>query len=433
MNRFFFIGLSIAITAFIAANFLLLFGEKSVLPKTFYVAETERAYTHTYTEKLPKEAVTAPNRTTEIYVQEREAIDQWLVKEGDTVQAGSELASLNEAETEEQRAIWEAERDALQNELSEVELSLSNLVLERPVAADPYTDNQTYNDSFVNENGDTTDVNVNVDLGVDVPQDAPYAAAIAEAEQHIASIQSKLAVIEAQLNQSLANPALISPEEGVVASVNRDSEPMSVEIYSNDKIFITYVLEDEWQEVAADDRVMVHVDGMDQAVSGTVLAVSPLPAVDSKWLEAYNALDPVDQKNPIAIYEVRIAADTPVDGTVPFGATANAEIVTEEAPDAVAVPEPWIFDRNADSGSVLQLQTDGRAANIPVTVSFDVDGKAVLSEGIAPGTITANEKTIRNFQGSPKVFVPFPSNQPNYEFAKSTNWRKYVEYLLARQ
>ncbi|MDN7241754.1 efflux RND transporter periplasmic adaptor subunit [Planococcus sp. N028] len=426
MNRFFFIGLSIAVTAFIASNFLLLFSEKSTLPKTVYIGETEPAFANTYTEKLPKEAVTAPNKSTQIYVQDREAIDQWLVKEGDTVQAGSELASLNEAETEEQRALWEAERDALQNELSEVELSLSNLVLERPIGG---TDSGRINDSITDSDGNITDVNVNVD----VPQDAPYAAAIAASEQRIASIESELAVVEAQLNQSLANPALISPEEGVVASINRDSEPMSIEIYSNDKIFVTYVVEDEWRDVEAQDRVMVHVDGMGPAASGTVLSVSTLPATDNKWLEAYKALDPVNQKNPIAIYEVQIATDAPIEGNIPFGATANAEIVTNEAPEAVALPEDWIFGRADQSGSVLQLQTDGRAAAIPITINFETDGKAVLAEGIAPGMIVANNEQLRNFQSPPKVFIPFPSERPNYEFAKNTHWRKYVGYLLARQ
>ncbi|PSL40652.1 HlyD family secretion protein [Planomicrobium soli] len=426
MNKFFFVGLSISVTAFIAANFILLFDEKSVIPKTVYIGETDRAYAHTYLEKLPKEAVIAPNKSTQIYVQDREAIDQWLVKEGDEVQAGSELASLNEAETEEQRALWEAERDALQAELAEVELSLSNLVLERPIGS---TDTGAYNDSITDANGNSTDVNINID----VPQDAPYAAAIAAAEQRVAAIGSQLAVVEAQLNQSLASPALISPEEGVVASINRDSEPMSIEIYSNDKVFVTYILEDEWPDVTVQDRAMVHVKGMEQAASGMVMSVSKLPATDSKWLEAYNALDPVDQKNPIAIYEVQIAADSTVDSIIPFGATANAEIITNEAIDAVALPEPWVFNQAGNTASVIQLQTDGRAATIPVTINFDVDGKAVLAEGIAPGTIVANEKSLRHYRTAPKAFVPFLSEQPNYELAKTTNWRKYVEYLLARQ
>jgi len=39
MNRFFFIGLSIAIVAFLTSNILLLFGEKSIISKELYVSE----------------------------------------------------------------------------------------------------------------------------------------------------------------------------------------------------------------------------------------------------------------------------------------------------------------------------------------------------------------------------------------------------------
>src|SRR5690606_15564815 len=113
LNRFFFIGLSIAVTAFLATNALLMFGDKSILAKDVYVSEYERAYTNTYTEKLAKEALIEPLGTTQIYVQDSEAIEQWLVSEGDVIEAGSELAMLNEAESEDQRAIWQSERDAL--------------------------------------------------------------------------------------------------------------------------------------------------------------------------------------------------------------------------------------------------------------------------------------------------------------------------------
>ncbi|MGI2327706.1 efflux RND transporter periplasmic adaptor subunit [Planococcus sp. YIM B11945] len=432
MNKFFFIGLSIAITAFLAANALLLFGEKSLVAKEVYVSEYERTYANAYTEKMAKEAVAAPLATTEIFVQDTEAIDRWLVKEGDSVEAGTELASLNEAESEEQRTIWEAERDALQAEADEVLLSLSNLVLERPTSDVPFTESNTSTDSITTPDGDTVDLDINLDFGVEVPQDAPYAAAIAAGEQRLAAISSELAVVEAQLNQSPGNPALISPEAGIVSSINRDSEPMSIEIYSNDKVFVTYVIEDEWQDVTAQDRVFVHAEGVGQAVPGTVLSVSQIPAEDSKWLEAYNALDPVKQNNPIAIYEVQIATDAPLEANLPFGSTANASIVTNEAADAVALPEPWIFDRTETAGFVHTLQGNGRAATAPVTINFQVDGKAVLAEGVTPGTIAVHEDTLQNFKSAPKVFMPFISEQPNIDLAKNTNWRKYVEYLLTR-
>ncbi|HSI68206.1 MAG TPA: efflux RND transporter periplasmic adaptor subunit, partial [Planococcus sp. (in: firmicutes)] len=116
MNRLVALGIFIAVAAFVATNALLMFGEKSILPKTVYVHEFEQAYTSDFTEQLPKEAITVPLGTSELYMRELEAVDQWLVSAGDEVEAGTELASLNEAETEEQRAIWESERDAVMNE-----------------------------------------------------------------------------------------------------------------------------------------------------------------------------------------------------------------------------------------------------------------------------------------------------------------------------
>lgn len=432
LNKFFFIGLSVAISAFIAANALLMFGEKSILVKDVYISEYQRAFGSEYQENMPKEAITAPLGTTQIYVQDSEAIEQWLVKEGDPVQAGSELALLNEAETEEQRSIWESERSALESEKSEVQSSLRDLESARSSNDGSASESNADRSTGTNGDGDTIEFNVDLQVGVEVPQDGSYAAGIAQAEQRLAAIESQLAVVNAQLDQRLSNPALISPVDGVVAKVNGDSLPLSIEIYSNDKSFITYAFEDEWQDIAVQDRVMVQAEGMAQAVAGTVLAVSPVPAEDSRWLDAYRALEPTEQPNPLAFYEVRIMPDQPIEDNLPFGHKANAQITVNEAQDAVALPEPWLFDRNEQAGFVHKLSPEGYAIKVPATVSFDTGGKAVLTEGVIPGEVAVEEDRLRRIEASPAVFVPFPIVRPDFELAKDTNWRVYVEYLLAR-
>ncbi|MBB5179431.1 HlyD family secretion protein [Planomicrobium koreense] len=432
MNKFFFIGLSIAVTAFLTANALLLFGEKSIISKNVYVSEYEQAYTDDYEENLPKEAVAAPLSTVQIYVQDSQAIEQWLVEEGDVVQAGSELAALNEAESEDQRAVWESEKSALESEKGEVQSSLQALESARSSNSGSESRSDSDRSSDTDDDGNTVNFNVDLNVGVEVPQDGSYAAGIAQAEQRLAAIDSQLAVVNAQLNQSASTPALISPAEGTIAKINRTEEPLSVEIYSPEKTFVTYLLEDEWHEVAADDRVMVQAEGLGQAVPGTILSVDAIPAEPSKWLEAYKGLDPIEQANPIAFYKVQIGIGSEVEAALPLGSSANAEIIINEAIDVVALPEPWIFDRYDTSGSAYVLSKTGKAALSPVIVGFDVGGKAVLNDGIESGSIVLNERKLREFQKAPRIFVPFPSKQPDYEFAKATNWRKYVEYLLAR-
>lgn len=432
MNKYFVIGLSIAISAFLATNAILLFSEKSQVPKKVYISEYERTYTSTYTEKLPKESVTAPLGATEIFIQDTEAIEQWIINEGDYVEAGTELAILNEAESEEQRAIWQAQETALRSELQEVQGTLQNLERERPRQQTSTPNTSTNRDTVTNADGETIELDISVSMEVEVPQDGSYAAGIAEAEQRIAAIETDLAVIEAQLDQNTATPSLISPIEGIVGKIDARSEPMSIEIYSNEKLFMTYVIEEEWIDVNVDDRVFVHVDGITKAMPGRVHRVSQLPADNSKWLEAYRALDPVDQPNPIAIYEVLIITDEPITDAVPYGKTANASIIINEASDAVALNDSWIFDRYDGIGKTFILNEEGRAEEVPVTIDFGLNGKAVLSEGVVAGQTVVDNDLLRRYGPSPLTFLPFPSIQPDTEHAKNTNWRKYVEYLLAR-
>ncbi len=432
MNKFFFIGLSVAVTAFISANALLMFGEKSIIDKNVYVSEYEQAFTGKYEEMLPKEAVAAPLSTVQIYVQDSRTIERWLVEEGDFVQAGSQLAALNKAESGEQHAIWEAEKKALEAEKTQVQSSLASLESARATNRGGESRGTSDGVAQTDESGNTVNFNVDLNVDVEVPQDGAYAAGIAQAEQRMAAIESQLAVVNAQLNQSQSTPALISPVEGTVAKINRTTEPFSVEIYSPEKTFVTYLLEDEWHEVAADSRVLVQAEGLAQAVPGTIISVDAIPAAPSQWLEAYQALDPIEQANPIAFYKVQIGIGPEVEAALPLGSSANAQIIINEALNAVALPEKFVIDRYEENGSAFVLSEAGEAKLAPVVIGFDIGGKAVLDSGVVPGSIVLNERKLQYFQKAPRIFVPFPSVQPDYEFAKATPWRKYVEYVLAR-
>ena len=434
MNRFFFVGLSIAIVAFITSNFLLLFGEKSIISKELYVSEYEQAFTHTYTEALPKEALTAPQDTIEIYVQDDEALEQWLVKEGDAVAAGAELARLNESETEDQRAVWQSEQTALQAERGEVQSTLQELLQAQSAQTGNVTDNSNDSTTFpgIGDIEEELRLDVNVSVGVEVPENGAYASAIAQAQQRLASIDSELAVVEAQLAQSSENPALISPVEGVVANINRESAPLSIEIYNNEREFVTYLLEDEWHDVEQADRVMIQAPGIEGAIPGTVTSVSEIPAEESKWFQAYRELGRIDQNNPIAFYEVRITPETPLQDTMPFGSNVNANITLNEAQDAVALRDRWIYDSDDTQGTAYVLNIDGRPDAVPVEIAFAQHGRIILEGGMEAGELVINEEKLHDYPGRPRLFMPFPSRQPNYNYAKNTEWRAYVEYLLAR-
>lgn len=432
MNKFYFVGLSIAIVAFLTANALLMFGEKSILPKSVYVDDYEQTYANTYSTNLFKEALTVPEDTVEIYIQDNEALQQWTVNEGDTVTAGSELAILNEAETVDQRAVWETQKTALEGQRTEVRASLATLEQAKAAQGGAVSRDASNNSEITNEDDEVIKFDVNVSVGVAVPQDGSYAAGIAQAEQQLAAIDSQLAVLNAQLAQNSSSPSVISPVDGTVSKINRETEPLSIEIYSTEKVFLSYVLEDEWPLVQVADLVKIQGEGIDGIVTGTVQSISEMPAKESKWLEAYHQLDPKEQNNPLAYYEMRIVVDAPIESPLPYGNNVNTAITLESASDAVALPISWLFDYDGVTGKAHSLNINGRPKTVSVTTNFEDGTKAVLSEAPEVGTVIIHEEKLEKFVAPPKVFMPFPSRQPDFEEAKNTYWRAYVEYLLAR-
>ena len=339
MNKVTNIAVTVAISAFLAVNFYLLFSDKSIITKSVYVDRYERMTSGDHREELQKEGFIAPEETYTVYVGNDDTIESWLVKEGDPVTVGDELAILQTERAEGQRAVWEAEREALQQQASSVRSMISSLEYEREEAQSDSSSNVNREDNVSDSTTETTvEVGLNVDVQVDVKQDGSFAQAIAAAEQDLAEIERQQTVVDAQLSQNPGRPALISPVDGIVSKVTRTGSTLSVDIFSSQKVIVTYAKNDEWQKIKNGDKVLIQVDGIENALEGTVISVSLAPAIDNEWLQAYKILDATKVKNPLAYYEVRILTDA-TDQSVPFGTNVNAIVIVNEALDAISVKE----------------------------------------------------------------------------------------------
>ena len=433
MNKWITIGLSIAISAFLGANAILLFSEKSVISKAVYVHEYERLAKGDFEELLPKEALVAPLSMNTIYVKNEDTIKDWLVKEGDVVTVGQELATLNTSTADEQRSIWESEREALERQLTDLNSTISTLKSDRAAAASSDTSSSTGNatDNVTEVTEDqTVNVDINVDVGVDVEvsQDGPFAQAIAHTEEKISDVNQQLVVVEAQLAQE-GTAAVISPVEGVVSKIRDKNDRLAIEIYSKDKIIVTYAINEQWQDVQVNDRVRLHADGMDKSIEGTVTEISQVPARDSEYLTTYKALDPKHQPNPLAYYEVRIQPIEPIDN-LPFGNNTNAMIIVNEAGQVASIKMAWLYDRLDQSAVAHVVNQKGYAVKVPVTIAFDWKTRSVISEGVQPGTVAVYEPQLNDYRYAPAIFLPMPIDSPSWKSAKANGWKNYLKFLV---
>ena len=411
------IAVAIVISSFLAMNLYLLFSDKSVIPKSVHIDRYDRMTANDYQQELAKESLIAPQEVYTVYVGDEETVDAWLVQEGDHVNIGDELAYLQTERVEEQRAVWETDVDALRQQYSALMDILSDLESERNKARSASSKN-------VKEN---TEGELNVDVQVDVGQDGSFAQAISATEKELAEIDRQLLVVEAQLSQHTTKPALISPVEGVVSNVTRHGNVLAVDIFSSQRVLVTYAKNDEWQQIESGDRVLIQGEGVEKALEGNVLSVSTTPAGDNEWLHAYKALDDKTVKNPLAYYEVRVFTDSGLE-SVPFGTNVNAVIVIDEALEAISVEEKWLHNRSGASAVVWTIDDAGRATKVNVETPFSWKSRAIVWDGLQVGDVVIHQPNLRLYVDSPQTFMSIPTDMPTKSEWRTFGWRNYLKY-----
>ncbi|PID23883.1 hypothetical protein [Sporosarcina sp. P7] len=247
---------TVLVTAFLALNTYLVFAEKSVIPKAQYVSEYERLSADDYKKELDKEGFISPKDLHTIYLKDDQTIESWLVQEGETVDFGTELASLKVDHIDSKRNELESELTALQNQSSSISQTISNLEYEQSSAGGSKNDSDYY------DTNDEKKVRVNLNVGIEVREDGAFAQAIAAAERDLAEVQRKTEIVESQLAELPNESALTSPVSGYVVAIKRDSESPSIDIYSTDQTIVTYVLDNEWSHVETGAPVTIQHDSI---------------------------------------------------------------------------------------------------------------------------------------------------------------------------
>ncbi|PIC83054.1 hypothetical protein [Sporosarcina sp. P1] len=314
---------TVLVTAFLALNMFLVFDEKSVIPKAQYVGEYERLSADDYKKELDKEGFISPKDLHTIYLKDNQTIDSWLVQEGETVDFGTELASLKVDHIDSQRNELESELSALQNQSSSISQTISNLEYEQSSVGGSKNNSDYY------DTNDEKKVRVNLNVGIEVREDGTFAQAIAEAERDLAEVQRKTEIVESQLAELPNESALTSPVSGYVVAIKRDSESPSIDIYSTDQTIVTYVLDNEWPNVETGAPVTIQHDSIHTPFT---------PKVDPNQ-QPEEPVEPEETEDGISSEKGKSVASLSADGvppsTVPYDDPKTEIDGTDAQPPAV--------------------------------------------------------------------------------------------------
>lgn len=425
MNKFVTILISVAVSGFLALNLYLLFNEKSNISKSHYVQQYERVSENDYREELAKATLVAPLETYTVYVEEEDAVNSWLVQEGSPVTVGQELALLNTERAEGEREVWEAEREALLQERTALEQLSADLTVEKfetPADSASTIDQQ----GWIAEVDERTTIELDLKLGMNIgiTQEGAYSQTITAVEQQVAEVSRQLTIIEAKLAQDPSKQALISPTEGVVSEVKRHGTALAVDVFSEEKILVTYVKDEEWKAIEQGQEVKIQED-----MTGTVLSISEVPTQNEAQLANYQKLQEVQTKEPLAYYEVQITPDESLQD-MPYGSEMEVKITIDEALEAVPVYQEWLVSADEASARVTKLDASGKGMVVTAAKPFVLKNHALLTDEIRSGDVVLNQrlKDADDF----KVFLSFPRYMPTAKEWKSYGWRNYLKAMLLK-
>lgn len=412
MKKWFILLFSLVISLFIAVNSYLVFSEESPVAKTKIVKQSFIAQEEDIRQEIEKPSYLAPREIVTLYVNDEEAIEQWLIQEGDTIQAGDELVLLETERIDGQVDAWVAEQSALQTQRERIEDTVAMLESERSNAD---------SEESLNSSLSQLEEELNLEFNVKMDQRGSYAQAIAEAERELASIDRQLNMLDYQIDQSYVRPAIISPISGVVARVDRHSDRPTIDIYSETADLVTYVTEEEWEDLMLGNDVLITYDEFEERGEGTLDRLDTIPAQASSTLELFEkAFDDEQMQN---LYEVRVDPLGTVEQQL-YGKRYDIALIGQEAVDSVVVPLDYIERETKNEGIVYVLNEEGIPTKRAITIDFILEDEAITMS-LAEGDVV-----LREALDLTRVALPLKMTWPERQAWKTFGWKNYVKYFV---
>lgn len=403
----------IVLAILIGVNAYFVFKDDSKVARSYFIDEFQRAIVGDRVETIKKDAIVAPAQTYTISADAKSlsAID---VKRGQEVRSSDVLATYKTEEVDDELTKLEAERDAYETELNDLESALAQIESEYGGQSNPKSSIDT------DQISDKLNVTVKLELG---QQNSP-SSAVAILNRHIAEATRQVALMDAQIAQIQARQGVISPVDGVISNIIEEAGAVTFEIYSLEKSMLAYLSEDEWQKVKDGQTVNFDLQHYEDDLSGIVLQ-KQLIATNNESHWANELAKSVKLPQPSS-YEVILQQDNVLDN-LPFSTVGQASIIVNEAFDAYKIDSTWVKSTKKGQQSVYMIGEDGKIRLEDIDVVFKTADATIFTGYMEAGTpMIDNEK--RNILA--RTFRSMPVKRIEWQQFKEIGWKDYVKYIV---
>lgn len=404
-------SLSIVVLAIlIGLNAYFVFKNDSKVARSYFIDEFQKAYIGDNVERINKETIVAPADTYSISADAR-SLSAITVKRGQEVAATDLLATYKTEEVDDELTKLEAEQEAYEMELSDLESALSQIETD---STDPT--------SSINTDQISDKLTVNVEM--ELAGQNSTSTAVAILNRHIAETNRQIALTEARIAQIQARQGVISPVDGVISNITEEAGSVTFEIYSSEKAMLAYLSEDEWQKVMAGQTVDFELQHFEDSLSGIVLEKQMI-ATDENSTWANELAKSVKLPQPTN-YEVMLQQDDLLEA-IPFSTIGKASIIVNEAIDSYKADKNWVKSSKDDIHNIYIVGQDGKIRLEDIQVQFNTKTSAIFTGYLDEGTpILSNEK--RNIMA--RSFRTMPIEKIEWKRFKELEWNEYIKYIV---
>ncbi|MDN4495316.1 hypothetical protein [Ureibacillus aquaedulcis] len=437
-DRKIWLGISGAVLlAILVMNCIIIYKDDSKIVRSYYITDYERVELEQQRAYLEKEAMIVPEEEIRITANAN-ALSQISVRPGQKISANEEIASYKTDEATQEQSNLQSELNAYEGELIALEGILSRL--EAQDIADPVT----------TIDSEQLDDELSVTVETEVLQGSPTEA-IAATENQIAEVERNIEILQDRISELSFSNVLSSPVDGVIGEVIEGNGNITFLIYTDEKNLITYLSEQEWEQVSenqavelnpalieteAETEVMTNsednrsVESVEDELLGIVVEKQTIPATNSLWFNKMEKL--VAMPKPLS-FEVRVDLDGPILNK-PYASLTNAKIIINEASNALRVNKDWLVTKEVPTETesteinyIYSIGEDGKIRTNEVKVAFLDKGETILTSNLTNGQIIFHDHVEDELSNA---FFPMPFEIPSKAALQELDWKHYAKYII---
>lgn len=386
------------IVFFVAVNFYLIFKKDSEIERAAYINEWREIKEQNLVLSKEKPGVVTPSEEEYIYFQNGTGdFEQFLVKEGDEVQAGTALFEYSLKDLEATIEQLKAEITRLESEEESIEDNIDSL------------------EKMVHDLA-TSDDEVNPSNG---PIIASIDAEIFEKELELSRIEAEIEKYEDLISISDdSRPSLIvdSPISGVVKSISHSLQNPVVMILSDEQQIIGLLDEDEMPDIK--EGMSAVINGSFGKKEGTIAKIAVHPEQDPQVgikSEYQFVVELVEE-------DANMESEDKAERAIISGSHVNIKITTTEVEDALTLPRDTIR-----AGQIYVLKDDGMIEKRKVKTGIEINGIHEITSKAEVDELVVYEPS--NLKNKTAFFTPIDIAKMKKTDFKEMSKKEILRYL----